>query len=308
MDLERVTALYLGHLAAEKGVSANTLAAYRRDLNRYLEYLKTEKIKSIGKVKEQTVQLYLQSLAQGDKPLAASSRARHLAAIRGLHRFALHEGIIAKDVTETIGAPKLPNRLPKALSREQIARLLAGAGPEKSDNPVVLRDRAFLELAYASGARVSELVSLSVDDLEFGAELTFLTVTGKGNKQRLIPIGSYAQAALEAYLVRGRPNLAAKGSGFPQLFLNLRGRPLSRQSAWELIQNAAKQAELEAHISPHTLRHSFATHLIEGGADVRVVGELLGHASVNTTQIYTKLSSNVLKEIYQETHPRALHE
>src|SRR5690606_28287996 len=195
--------------------------------------------------------------------------------------------------------PKAPRRLPKALPVDQVERLLA----TPDDSILGLRDRALLELLYATGARVSEAVGLDVDDVAHG---DVLRLRGKGSKERVVPVGSYAQAALDAYLTRARPELSRRGRATPRLFLGARGAPLSRQSAWLVIQHAAERAQLTAHVSPHTLRHSFATHLLQGGADVRVVQELLGHASVATTQIYTHVSVDALRDVYATSHPRAM--
>ena len=198
--------------------------------------------------------------------------------------------------------PSIGRRLPKALRYADIERLLAACSDLES--PAGLRDRALLELLYGTGARVSEAVSLDVDDIDLQG-LT-VTVVGKGDRQRRLPLGGYAAKAMDDYLVRGRPMLASSGRGSPRIFLNLRGAPLSRQSAWGVLQAAAERAGIDAAVSPHSLRHSFATHLIERGADVRVVQELLGHASVTTTQIYTLVTQETLKEVYAASHPRAL--
>ena len=223
-----------------------------------------------------------------------------------MHRFLVVEGIAPVDPTTHVRPPKMPRRLPKALTIAQVEALLAAAGPEPAaatpGDLVALRDRALLELLYATGARVSEAVGLDVDDVTDG---DILRVRGKGSKERIVPIGSYARAAVDAYLTRARPELARRGKASPRLFLGARGAPLSRQSAWLVIQAAAERANLEAHVSPHTLRHSFATHLLQGGADVRVVQELLGHASVATTQIYTHVSVDALRDVYATSHPRA---
>jgi integrase/recombinase XerD len=227
--------------------------------------------------------------------------------VRGLHRFLAREGIAPSDPSARLRPPKLPRRLPKALTIDQVERLLDAAGPAPGEvageaDLLQIRDRALLELLYATGARVSEAVQLDVDDLSAG---DVLRVRGKGAKERIVPVGSYARAALAAYLTRARPELARRGRGTPRLFLGARGAPLSRQSAWLIIQRAAERAALTAHVSPHTLRHSFATHLLQGGADVRVVQELLGHASVATTQIYTHVSVDALRDVYATSHPRA---
>ncbi|CAG7845805.1 Tyrosine recombinase XerD [Pseudoclavibacter triregionum] len=303
--LSRHIERYLRHLAIERGRSEHTIAAYRRDLARYEAWLAEKRgIGDPASIGADDVQAFVASLREQDPPLAASSVARHLSTVRGLHAFLEEEGVAPDDVAREARAPKLGSRLPKALTIEEVERLLAAAGGEGATG---LRDAALLELLYATGARVSEVCDLNVDDLSGGdgrgGEL--LRVRGKGDKQRLVPVGSYARAALEAYLVRGRPELSAKGRFTPALFLGARGGRLSRQSAGHIIAAAAERAELTAHVSPHTLRHSFATHLLQGGADVRVVQELLGHASVATTQIYTHLTADTLRDMYQSAHPRA---
>ncbi len=246
-----------------------------------------------------------------ERGLAASSAARTLVAVRGFHRFLALEGEVPTDPAANVAPPKPPARLPKAISVDAVERLLAAASV--GDTPESLRDRALLELLYGAGARISEAVGLDVDDLELptgsgtaGAPgVSAVRLHGKGGKERLVPVGRYAVDAVSAYLVRGRPALAVKGRGGPALFLNQRGNRLSRQSAWAVIRRAAERADLTEHVSPHTLRHSFATHLLDGGADVRVVQELLGHASVTTTQIYTMVSTHRLREVYATAHPRA---
>jgi integrase/recombinase XerD len=246
--------------------------------------------------------------ASAEPPPASSSLARLQSSVRGLHRFLVREGRVDTDPSGRLRPPKTPRRLPKALTIAQINQLLDAAGPAPGSSdasaaePSAVRDRALLELLYATGARVSEIVHLDVDDTAHG---DLLRVRGKGDKERVVPVGSYARAAVEAYLTRVRPGLAAKGRATPRLFLGVRGAPLSRQSAWLIIQAAAERAGLTAHVSPHTLRHSFATHLLQGGADVRVVQELLGHASVSTTQIYTHVSVDALRDVYATAHPRA---
>jgi integrase/recombinase XerD len=295
---------YLDHLAVERGVAANTLASYRRDLDRYQSYLHGCGIGELGAVDSAAVSGFLAHLREGDAehpPLSASSAARAVVAARGLHRFALREGVIAVDVAHEVRPPAPPRRLPKAIAVEDVERLLDAAG--EPGTPLAVRDRALLEVLYGTGARISEAVGLAVDDLDLADRSVLLS--GKGGKQRRVPLGSYAAAAVEAYLVRSRPVLAAGGRGVPTLFLNARGGPLSRQSAWTVLRTAAERAGLSAHVSPHTLRHSFATHLMDGGADVRVVQELLGHSSVTTTQIYTLVTVDRLREVYASAHPRA---
>jgi integrase/recombinase XerD len=295
---------YLAHLAVERGVAANTLAAYGRDLRRYVTHLGTLGVPTLGAVSEPMVAGFLASLREGDPdhpPLSASSAARALVAVRGLHRFAARDGIVAADVARAVRPPAPPRRLPKAIPVDDVERLLEAAGFDGT--PLALRDRALLEVLYGTGARISEAVGLAVDDLDRTSAAVVLR--GKGGKERIVPVGSYALRAVEDYLVRSRPALAAAGRGTPRLFLNARGGPLSRQSAWTILRVAADRAGLAVAISPHTLRHSFATHLLDGGADVRVVQELLGHASVTTTQVYTLVTVDRLREVYATAHPRA---
>jgi integrase/recombinase XerD len=301
---ESVVRSYLDHLAVERGVAANTLVSYRRDMNRYLEYLQARSIRSIEDVDAATVSSFLAHLREGDDAhpaLSATSAARAVVAVRGLHRFALRDGLVEVDVSHEVRPPTPPRRLPKAISPEDVERLLDAAG--YAQTPLAIRDRALLEVLYATGARISEAVGLAVDDIELPDRSVLLS--GKGGKQRRVPLGSYAARALEAYLVQVRPGLVSAGRGTPVLFLNSRGGPLSRQSAWLVLRAAAERAGLAAGISPHTLRHSFATHLMDGGADVRVVQELLGHSSVTTTQIYTLVTVDRLREVYATAHPRA---
>lgn len=306
-EMEAVAEDWLDHLRVERGASPHTVSNYRRDVTRYLTDLRAHSVTSLGAVTGEDVERHVQDLRSGrvtGRPLAASSVARACAAIRGLHRFALREGDTDGDPAARLEAPRTPERLPKALSIAQVDALLGAA--HLGDSPVQLRDAALLEFLYATGARITEAVSLAVDDLDLGDDLPVVRLFGKGRKERLVPVGHPARAALEAYLVRARPVLAQRGRGTPAVFLNTRGRPLSRQSAWEVVQRAAAAAGLSAHVSPHTLRHSFATHLLEGGASIRDVQELLGHASVQTTQVYTKLSAVTLREVYRTSHPRAL--
>ncbi|HEU4330797.1 MAG TPA: site-specific tyrosine recombinase XerD [Lapillicoccus sp.] len=303
--LDRSVQGWLDHLQVERGASANTLTSYRRDLARYREFLAARGISNAGEVTERDVSDFLASLREGtpERPaLAASSAARTLVAVRGFHRFLALEGEVSADPANGVPPPKPPSRLPKAIPVDRVERLLEAASV--GDTPVSLRDRALFEVLYGAGARISEAVGLDVDDLDLG-EPASVRLLGKGDKQRIVPLGSYAVTALDAYLVRARPALATAGRGTPAVFLNQRGARLSRQSAWDALQRAAERAGLEGHVSPHTLRHSFATHLLDGGADVRVVQELLGHASVTTTQIYTLVSPQRLREVYAGAHPRA---
>ena len=302
--LERWSDRYLRHLTIERGLSSNTIAATRRDLGRYLEWLQGRGIDrpdAIGADDAQAFIAWLRSpTEEGGLALAATSTARHASSVRGFHRFLDDEGEVADDVTSDLVTPKPPSRLPKALTIDEVARLLDAAG---GDDPVRLRDRALLELLYATGTRISEAVGLDVDDLVGDADM--IRVTGKGDKQRIVPLGSYARAAIDAYLVRARPIFSANGQADPALLLGVRGRRLGRTAAWNILQQVADRAGLAEHVSPHVLRHSFATHLMQGGADVRVVQELLGHASVSTTQIYTRVTADALREMYVMAHPRA---
>ncbi|MFE2958595.1 site-specific tyrosine recombinase XerD [Nocardia tengchongensis] len=304
--LKRQIDAYLDHMAVERGAARNTLSAYRRDLGRYQHFLSGRGVETLARVAETDIADYMISLRAGDPDhpaLAASSASRALVAVRGLHRFATAEGITDADVAHPVKPPTPARRLPKALPYDQVSRLLDASGGDLADGPRGLRDRALLELLYSTGARISEMVGLDVDDIDVTERAVVLR--GKGGKQRLVPIGRPALAALDNYLVRGRSALAARGKGNSALFLNHRGGRLSRQTAWQVLQSAAERAGIAAQVSPHTLRHSFATHLLDGGADVRVVQELLGHASVTTTQIYTLVTVGTLHEVWATAHPRA---
>jgi len=311
-DVERVVGGYLDHLTVERGLAPNTITSYRRDLRRYSEFLARAGVAGLGEVGESDVAAFLVALRTGDDehpPLSATSAARAVVAVRGLHRFALLDGLVADDVAAEVKPPAPARRLPKAIPVESVEALLAAAG--SIEGPRGLRDRALLELLYGTGARISEAVGLAVDDLDLPSAAVRLA--GKGGKERVVPVGSYAVRAVQDYLVRARPALAAKAGSAVQrgrqggaLFLNARGGPLSRQSAWTILREASERAGMDAELSPHTLRHSFATHLLDGGADVRVVQELLGHASVTTTQVYTLVTVERLREVYATSHPRAL--
>ena len=301
--IETLLERYLRHVGIERGLSANTQAAYRRDLTGYVDWLDAHGVDEVSAVTVATVTGYLSELGtRTENPLTTSSLSRTLSSIRGFHTFLVEEGLLSVDVTADVRRPKLPKALPKALTVEQVVALL---GAVSGDDPVAIRDRAFLEFLYATGARVSEATALNVDDVTAVEES--VRVRGKGSKQRIVPLGSYARSALDEYLVRVRPMFAVNGRSTPALFLGPRGGRLSRQSAWLIITAAAEKAHLTAHVSPHTLRHSFATHLLAGGADVRVVQELLGHSSVATTQIYTLVTADTLRESYRTSHPRAVH-
>ncbi len=317
---------YLDHLTVERGLAVHTLAAYRRDLLRYQAMLAARGRTVIGEVTTDDVAAFLAGLREGDEghsPLAASSAGRAVVAVRGLHAFAAAEGLAGSDPASLVHPPVSPRKLPRAIGVPEVERLIAAAGAGDDDGAArPLRDRALLELLYGTGARISEAVGLDVDDLGFvapedtagragtlpQAPPATVRLAGKGGRDRVVPVGRYAREALEAYLVRARPALAAaarRASASPAVFLNARGGRLTRQGAWGVLKAAADRAGLGG-VSPHTLRHSYATHLLDGGADVRVVQELLGHASVTTTQIYTMVTVDKLREVYSTAHPRAL--
>ncbi|CAB4551153.1 MAG: site-specific tyrosine recombinase XerD [Actinobacteria bacterium] len=290
---------YLRHLSVERGLSKNTLSAYKSDLSRYLTYLEQLSLDVVTVNANHLSDFSAELVTQG---LKASSNARILAAVRGFHRFLLLENLRRDDPTVKLRPPRLAKRLPKSLTQDQVMSLLKVSGPEPEDEStdlIRLRDRAILELMYSTGTRVSEVVDLDLDEVN---DSGLLRVRGKGSKERIVPIGTFAARSLDAYLVRSRPSLVGL-RGERALFLNKRGGRLSRQSIWEIIQRSGDACGVA--VSPHSLRHSFATHLIEGGADVRVVQELLGHASVATTQIYTLVTIDTLREVYASAHPRA---
>ncbi|MGI5182276.1 site-specific tyrosine recombinase XerD [Dactylosporangium sp. CA-152071] len=311
--LRKAVDVYLDHLTVERALAENTLASYRRDLDRYVDWLAACGIGDLADVGARDIAGHVAALRTGDlqdggehPPLSASSAARAASAVRGLHRFLLLEGLAPTDPSRDVKPPSLPKRLPKALDVDQVSRLLATAADA---GPLGLRDQALLEFLYGTGARISEAVGIAVDDLDLTGKHGLVTLRGKGGKTRLVPMGSYARTAMDVYLVRARPSLVANGTGTPTVFLNARGGALSRQSAWTILRKAAVRAGLPVDgphgVSPHTLRHSFATHLLDGGADIRVVQELLGHASVTTTQVYTLVTVDKLREVYATAHPRA---
>ena len=314
MSASDVIADYLNHLAVEKGAATLTLAAYRRDLARYQEYLDAVGVDDLRVVDSGHVEEFRGRLGRGDaeagrKPLAASSVSRTMSAVRGLHKFAAKDGAVADNVAAAVALPSSGQRLPKALTVAEVFAMIDASGDTEVDtDPGRIRNRAMIELLYSSGLRASELIDLDVDDVGAVAraepgEFAAMRVTGKGSKERFVPVGGPAREALGAYLVRARP--ALNKAGKPALFLNKRGGRVSRQTLWQLVGESARRAGIDTEVSPHTLRHSFATHLLEGGADIRVVQELLGHASVSTTQIYTKVTIETLREVWAESHPRA---
>jgi integrase/recombinase XerD len=307
--LARLLDEYDTWLAVERGLAANTLGAYRRDLRRYAAFLRARGITDPSRVEEATVVAYVQSLEaarddDGRPCFARASVARALVAVRSFHRFCVDEGIAGVDPSEEVGAPRVPQGIPKALTEPEVDALL-GAVP--GDDPRARRDRAILETLYAGGLRISELVGLDRPDVDLDAGL--LRVFGKGAKERLVPIGRTAHRALEDYLVAGRPALerprARTRADGEAVFLNARGGRLTRQGCWKIVRAAGARVGLEGRLSPHVLRHSCATHMLDHGADIRVVQELLGHASLSTTQVYTKVSPERLRAVYELAHPRA---
>ena len=313
--IDRGVTDYLQHMGVERGLAANTLSAYRRDLSRYARHLAHTGRQRPAEITRHDVTGFVQALSDGSdggSALGIRSAARTVVAVRGLHKFWALEGVTPTDPASDVHPPMPGKRLPKAISVDEVTRILEAVG---TDTATGLRDRALLEFLYSTGARISEAVGLDVDDISLHtaeqnghaeAGPAIVRLFGKGSKERLVPLGSFGARALDAYLVRGRPLLSAKGKGTPALFLNARGGRISRQSAWTILKTAAEKANITKDVSPHTLRHSFATHLLEGGADVRVVQELLGHASVTTTQVYTLVTADTLREIYAAAHPRAL--
>jgi integrase/recombinase XerD len=308
-SLDRLLAEYHDWLAVERGLAANSQLAYRRDLQRYAEYLAALQISDAGTIGERTVHDYvthLQSLRddEGAPLLAPASIARALVAVRSFHRFCAREGHVDTDPSEEVGAPRVPQGIPKALDEDQVTRLL---GAVDGDTPREQRDRALLELLYASGIRISEAVGLDLGDLDLADGV--VRVLGKGGKERIVPVGRSARAALERYLGDGRLALrvAVKRSraATDAVFLNARGGRISRQACWTIVQRAGARVGLDAHLSPHVLRHSCATHMLDHGADLRIVQELLGHATISTTQVYTKVSPERLRAAYDAAHPRA---
>ncbi len=302
---------WLRHLQTERDVSVHTVENYRRDIHRYLQWLEQTRPGTssgatgtdLAQVSANDIEDYIVWLgtdAGRGKGLARASVARNVAAIRGLHAFGVSERALENDVAADVPVPALPKPIPKALSVEQVTALLDTFPADDTASTLDLRNKALVELLYSTGARISELLALDVDDID--REFQFILVRGKGGKERIVPVGAPALRALDAYLTRSRPALQTTGS--PALFLNNRGKRMGRQSGFQVVERAAEAAGI-THVSPHSLRHSFATHLLEGGADVRVVQELLGHSSVVTTQIYTKVTPDHLRQVWIESHPRA---
>jgi integrase/recombinase XerD len=298
---------FLDHLTVERGLSRNTIEAYRRDLSRYERFLDRGGLADPADAGEPEISAFIGHLSSSEylpgRPYRASSVARALAAVRSFHRFLVREGDTPADPAEGVSRPKVPRTLPRPLTVDEVSALVSA--PADDGTPVALRDRAILETLYGAGLRISELVGLDVDDVDL--EEGSVRAMGKGSRERIVPLGRYATTAVEGYLVRGRPSLAGPRTR-GALFLNQRGGRLTRQGCTNIVKAMAGRAGIRKRVTPHMLRHSFATHLLEGGADVRVVQELLGHASVATTQIYTLVTKDRLRDVYFDAHPRARRE
>ena len=295
--MEELIQEFLNYIAVERGLAKNTIEAYARDLRQFDVYLQNTDIRNAEQVTAKTIVNYLKVLHQIN--MGAASVSRKLAAIKSFFHYAMRERRVRIDPSVTIDSPKLPQRLPKVLSAAEITQLLEQPG---AVDPPGLRDRAMLEMLYATGVRVSELVSLTLLDLNL--DMGYIRCFGKGSKERIVPLGDTAKSVLTKYLERGRPHIVKKAAE-NTLFLNQQGRKMTRQGFWLIIRAAAKRAGIEKTVTPHMLRHSFATHLLDNGADLRAVQEMLGHADITTTQIYTHVSRSRLKDVYNKTHPRA---
>lgn len=290
---------FLNFLTVERGASENTLAAYRNDLQQFAHFIAGRK-KSLSKITRNDIVNYMLSLKE--KAYAETTVARKLAAVKSFFAFLSGEGIVHRDPTDNLPAPRIGKSLPKYLTPEQVDELLEQ--PNRRSGPEAKRDRAMLELLYATGMRVTELVSLNVDDISLAPEAAHVRCMGKGSKERMIPIHEQAAQILETYMKEARP-LFVRNKPEPALFVNRRGERLTRQGFWLILKTYARDADLGEEVTPHTLRHSFATHMLRGGTPLRNVQELLGHANISTTQIYTYLTRDHVREVYEEAHPRA---
>jgi integrase/recombinase XerD len=301
-EATRVVNDYLSFAAIEKGLSKNTIKAYRRDLERFLSFLDLKEIQ-IESVDYSIMDEFLGWLrgAGGGNPSSESTNSRTIVTIRNLYKFLATSNRVANPLQD-YSPPKIPRRLPKALKIDEVISLLEAS--ELGDDVLSIRNNALIEILYATGGRISEIVELKLSDISEINETFTLKLSGKGGRERIVPIGIYARKSLERYLTAARPALLKNKKG-EAVFLNSRGNALSRQSAWDVITNCAERAKIKSHVTPHAIRHSFATHLLDGGADIRVVQELLGHSSVTTTQIYTLVTIDKLRESYASSHPRA---
>jgi integrase/recombinase XerD len=306
-DLSRLLAEHEDWLTVERGLAVNSLAAYKRDLRRYEAFLRARGAADPAAIDEGTVHAYVDYLAaltddDGRRLLAPSSVARAVVAVRSFHRFCVREGLVETDPSEDVGAPRVPQGIPKALDEHDVEQLL---GAVTGETPLAQRDRALLELLYGTGIRISEAVGLDLSDVDLEDEM--LRVLGKGSKERVVPIGRSAREAVTTYLRDGRLALrrARRARDADAVLLNARGGRISRQACWQIVRRAGDRVGLGERLSPHVLRHSCATHMLDHGADLRVVQELLGHATISTTQVYTKVSPERLRAVYEAAHPRA---
>lgn len=288
---------FINYLAVERGLAKNTLESYGRDLRQYYSYLNNDRIDAVNQASRATILAYLEQLQS--KGRAVSTISRNLAAIKSYYQFLVRERYLEKDPAANLESPKLEKKLPKILTIGEVEELLK---QPNSFLPTGMRDKAMLELLYATGIRVSELISLNVSDVNL--EMGYIKCYGKGSKERIVPLGSIAAKCVQEYVTRGRGKLV-RTYDEPALFVNHHGNRLTRQGFWKIIKKYAHEATITKEITPHTLRHSFATHLLENGADLRSVQEMLGHADISTTQIYTQVTKNRLKEVYEKAHPRA---
>ncbi|MDP2921792.1 MAG: site-specific tyrosine recombinase XerD [Candidatus Omnitrophota bacterium] len=287
---------FLSYISVERGMANNTISSYKRDLAKFADFLKSKKIDSIDKASRQVINSFM--MAEKERGMGSNSISRELACIKSFFKFLLKENIIKEDAANIIESPKLWKKLPYTLSIQEVETLLNA--PNARD-PMEIRDKACLELMYATGMRVSEVVNLKIDDVNMG--VGFAKCLGKGSKERIVPFGKKAKESIERYLEKSRPGLLKKRvSNF--LFLRRGGKSMSRQTFWKIIKRYVKIARIKKKVTPHSLRHSFATHILERGADLRIVQEMLGHADISTTQIYTHVSKDRLKSIHQKFHPR----
>jgi len=296
MNMKKLVEEFLNYLSIERGLAVNSISSYRRDLNNYIKYLEKNKIGSFSETKRNNITNFMLYLK--DKGLNSSSIARALVAIKVLYRFLVNEGYLKDDVTSVFTLPKIWRKLPQVLRPEEVEKLLRSPNLRTK---LGIRDKAALELMYATGMRVSEIAGLKLNDLNL--DMRFVKCTGKGQKERIIPLGTYAVCALTKYIDKARPGLLKQKEEL-HLFLSRLGRKISRQTFWKVVKAYAKKSRIKKEITPHTLRHSFATHLLERGADLRTLQEMLGHSDISTTQIYTHIDKERLKQIHRKFHPR----
>lgn len=295
--MEGLLKVFLDYLRFEKGVSRNTEEAYRRDVVKFMSYIKKRGIKDLRQVRKSDILDFISHLL--DEGAAFASTARNLSSLKAFFRFLVLDGHLEMNPADNLDSPKVQRKLPQVLTVEEVDRLLSQPNPARITE---LRDKAMLELMYATGLRVSELLSLELDDVNLVAG--YVRCVGKGNKERIVPMNKTAAFWVERYIARARPHLL-KGALTRTLFVNANGRKMTRQGFWKILNKHVNKADIRKDVTPHTLRHSFATHLLENGADLRAVQEMLGHADITTTQIYTHLTRTHLREVYQRTHPRA---